>query len=145
MVTVVATLRVATDAPGRARARPVTTRCVVPDRAPRIARASAAMFQSYIFDINGIGMGGNGRSCVIDPSGRTLHQSSVEEELIPIEIDFDQVRRQRDRGMMHLGQPLKSFRDRQVDFHVYDRQRWDQEYLNSLGPLKKPERGDHAD
>ncbi len=100
---------------------PVLTHTIDRDVELNIARASAAMFQTYIFDINGIGIGGNGRSCVIDPSGRTIHQSSVQKELIPTEVDFDQARRQRERGMMHLGQPLKSFRDRTVDFSVYDR------------------------
>jgi predicted amidohydrolase len=124
---------------------PVLTHTIDRDVELNIARASAAMFQSYIFDINGIGAGGNGRSCVIDPCGRTLHQSGVQEELIPIEIDFDQVRRQRDRGMMHLGQPLKSFRDRNIDFEVYNRQQWVADYLDSLGPLQRPERDATAD
>jgi len=119
---------------------PVLTHTIDRDVELNIARASAAMFQAYVFDINGLGMGGNGRSCVIDPSGRPLHQSLVQEEFIPIEIDFDHVRRQRERGMMHLGQPLKSFRDRSADFPVYDRELWDDSYLQSLGPLAKPSR-----
>lgn len=107
-----------------------------------IAQASAAMFQSYIFDINGLGAGGNGRSCVIDPTGRTLHQSSVHDCIIPIEVDFDLVRRQRERGIMGLGQPLKTFRDRQMEFPVYNKESWDSTYLDSLGILEKPVRGD---
>lgn len=99
------------------------------------------MFQCYIFDINGLGAGGNGQSAVIDPAGRTLHQSSVNEEMIPIEIDLDQVRRQRHKGMRTLGQPLKSFRDSAVDFSVYDPARRDRAYLDSLGVLEKPVQG----
>ena len=90
-----------------------------------IAQATGAMFQTYVFHINGIGAGGNGRSSIIDPSGRVLHQAGSQEELMPLEIDFDLVRRQRQRGLLGLGQPLKSFRDSKVDFSVYDRARFD--------------------
>ena len=121
---------------------PVLTNTIDRDVELHIARASAAMFQAYVFDINGLGAGGNGRSCVIDPSGRALHQSQGQEEFIPIEIDLDQVRRQRERGMLHLGQPLKSFRDRKADFAVYNREIWDDSYLQSLGPLTKPDRAE---
>jgi hypothetical protein len=49
------------------------------------------------------------------------------------------VRHQRQRGMRHLGQPMKSFRDRTVEFPVYDRG-FDRAYLESLGPLVRPGR-----
>jgi predicted amidohydrolase len=119
---------------------PVLTHSIDRDIELNIARASAAMFQTYIFDINGLGAGGNGRSCVIDPTGKALHQSSVHDCIIPIEVDFDLVRRQRERGILSLGQPLKSFRDRSIDFDVYDKERWDSSYLDSLGSLTKPDR-----
>ncbi|MEZ5934560.1 MAG: carbon-nitrogen hydrolase family protein [Alphaproteobacteria bacterium] len=105
-----------------------------------IARASAAMFQSYLFHINGTGAGGNGQSRVIDPSGLILHQADVADELIPVEVDLSLVRRQRRRGLRNMGQPLKSFRDSEVDFSVYDRSRFDHSYLHALGPLTKPPR-----
>jgi hypothetical protein len=104
-----------------------------------MARAAAAANQIYVFDINGIGTGGVGRSCVIDPSARLLHEAGSHEEYIPIEIDFDQVRRQRVRGIRNLGQPLKSFRDRKVVFDVYNEPA-DTGYLESLGDLVKPGR-----
>lgn len=119
---------------------PVLTYTIDRDVELSMAHATAAMFQCYVFDINGLGAGGNGRSCVIDPSGRYLHLSSVQEDLIPIEIDLEQVRRQRQNGLRGLGQTLKSFRDRRVDFAVYDRRIWDDSYLQSLGPLVKPKR-----
>ena len=56
---------------------------------------------------------------------------------MPVEIDLDQVRRQRLRGMRTLGQPLKSFRDSTVHFGVYDAG-CRPAYLDSLGPLEKP-------
>ena len=124
---------------------PVLTHTIDRDVEVSMAHATAAMFQCYVFDINGLGTGGNGRSCVVDPSGRFLHRSSVNEEFIPIEIDLEQVQRQRTNGLMGgLGQSLKSFRDREVDFTVYDRHAWDHPYLQSLGPLIQHKRGSSA-
>lgn len=104
-----------------------------------IAQGSAAMFQSYIFHINGLYAGGNGYSMVIDPAGQILHRGNVMEEMIPIEVDFELVRRQRREGILKMGQPHKSFRDNQVRFPVYD-PGFDRSYLDSLGPLVKPGR-----
>ena len=103
-----------------------------------MAHASAAMFQSYIFDINGLGAGGIGQSCVVDPAGNTLHQAGSHEGIIPIEVDFDLVRRQRQQGILNLGQPLKSFREKQAVMGIYNEEHWDSDYLDSLGPLTKP-------
>lgn len=104
-----------------------------------IATATASMFQCYVFAINGLLAGGNGYSRVIDPAGRILHDGCVQEEMIPLEIDLEQVRRQRRQGILNMGQPLKSFRDSPVRFPIYeDGHRSD--YLNSLGPLEKAER-----
>ena len=87
-----------------------------------IARASAVTNQVYFFDINGVGDGGVGRSIVCDPSGYVLHQADGGAEIMPIEVDFGRVRRERERGLRsNLGQPLKSFRDRDCDFAVYRR------------------------
>ena len=120
---------------------PVLTGTIDRDVELSIARATAAMFQCYVFDINGLLAGGKGRSCVVDPSGTVLHQAGAGEEIIPVEIDFDQVRRQRAVGMNGLGQVLKSFRDRKVNFSVYDGPSFDNSYLNSIGPLQMPGRG----
>lgn len=109
-----------------------------------IARATAAQFQCYVIDVNGLGAGGNGRSCVIDPTSTVLHQSAGQEDMFPIEIDLDHVRRQRETGMKGLGQVLKSFRDRSVDFSVYDRASGADSYLHSLGTLAVPQQGTRA-
>ncbi len=104
-----------------------------------IVQASAAMFQCYIFSINGLLAGGNGYSRVVDPAGRVLHEGNVQEELIPLEIDLELVRRQRRQGVLNMGQPLKSFRDSTVSFPVYQ-PGYQSEYLESLGELKKATR-----
>lgn len=106
-----------------------------------IARATAAMFQCYVFDINGLGAGGTGHSCVVDPSGIIIYEAAGQEEIIPVEVDFDMIRRQRTNGLRGLGQTLKSFRDHRCDFPVYDDDRFDPRYLDGLGPLAMPARG----
>ncbi|MFA6312898.1 MAG: carbon-nitrogen hydrolase family protein [Sterolibacterium sp.] len=103
-----------------------------------IAKASAAMNQCYFFDINGVDAGGCGRSIVVDPSGYVLHEADCSAQIIPIEIDFAKVRRERERGMRGLGQVLKSFRDREVEFPIYQRTAKAEAYLRTLGALVKP-------
>jgi len=102
-----------------------------------IARATAAMNQCHFFDINGVGDGGYGRSIIVGPYGYVLHEAGGGEEIIPVEIDLERVRRVRDVGIRGLGQQLKSFRDRPVEFSVYRRDAFSYAYLDSLGPLAK--------
>jgi predicted amidohydrolase len=120
---------------------PVLTGTTDRDAELAIARATAAQFQCYVFDVNGLGAGGVGRSCVVDPSATVLHQSAGQEDMFPIEVDLDLVRRQRAAGMKGLGQVLKSFRDRSADFPVYDRNSGSDDFLQSLGPLEMPTQG----
>jgi predicted amidohydrolase len=103
-----------------------------------IARTNAAINQCYFFDINGVGDCGNGRSIIVGPAGDVIHQAGIGREIMPIEIDLDRVRRERDRGLMSLGQPLKSYRDRPVDFSAAQNSEEIDRYMTNLGPLKKP-------
>jgi len=103
-----------------------------------IVKASAAMNQCYFFDINGIEGGGCGRSIAVDPAGYVLHEADASAQIIPVEIDFAKVRRERESGMRGLGQVLKSFRDREVDFPIYKRTAEAEAYLGTLGALIKP-------
>ncbi|HMB76065.1 MAG TPA: carbon-nitrogen hydrolase family protein [Kiloniellaceae bacterium] len=135
------TTRLLTSLGAEVLLHPVLTGTIDRDVELSIARATSAMFQCYVFDINGVGAGSLGRSAVFDPAGVCLHQASVGEEMIPVEIDMDQVRRQRAVGMNGLGQPLKSFRDRAAEFSIYDRDRPMTPYLQQLGPLEMPARG----
>ncbi|MDF3413109.1 carbon-nitrogen hydrolase family protein [Sulfitobacter sp. M57] len=123
---------------------PVLTGTTDRDAELAIARATAAQFQCYVIDVNGLGAGGVGRSCIVDPTSLVLHQSQGQEDMFPIEIDLSMVRRQRETGMKGLGQVLKSFRDRSTDFSVYDRNSGVDSYLNTLGPLAVPQQGSRA-
>ena len=120
---------------------PVLTGTTDRDAEIAIARATAAQFQCYVFDVNGLAAGGVGRSLVVDPSATVLHQSAGQEDMFPIEVDLDLVRRQRETGIRGLGQVLKSFRDRDADFTVYDRQSGADAFLHTLGPLETPRQG----
>ena len=123
---------------------PVLTGTTDRDAELAIARATAAQFQCYVFDVNGLGTGGVGRSLVVDPAATVLHQSAGQEDMFPIEVDLDMVRRQRETGLKGLGQVLKSFRDRGADFPVYDRDSGTDAYLHTLGPLAVPQQGSRA-
>lgn len=120
---------------------PVLTGTTDRDAELSIARATAAQFQCYVFAVNGLAAGGVGRSIVVDPTATVLHQSAGQEDMFPIEVDMDQVRRQRETGLRGLGQVLKSFRDREAEFSVYDRQSGADAYLHTLGPLETPKQG----
>jgi predicted amidohydrolase len=123
---------------------PVLTGTTDRDAELAITRATAAQFQCYVFDVNGLGAGGVGKSLVVDPSARVLHQAGGQEDMFPFEVDLDLVRRQRETGLNGLGQVLKSFRDRAADFPVYNRASGSDAYLHTLGKLAIPERGSTA-
>lgn len=123
---------------------PVLTGTVDREIELTIARATAAQFQCFVFDINGLGTGGVGRSSVIDPSGVVMYQAGGGEEVIPMEINLEQVRRQRECGLRGLGQPLKSFRDSQVPLPIYAPGQKAASFLSTLGPLEHPKRGSRS-
>ena len=110
------------------------------DRGAEIAivQATAAMFQCFVVDVNGLDSGGVGRSLVVDPSGRVVHQAGQIGEIFPIDLDLGIVRRARTAGSNGLGQVRKSYRDRNVDFTIYrDR---NSQFLRSLGEIQQMKR-----
>ncbi|MGY0399238.1 MAG: carbon-nitrogen hydrolase family protein [Ostreibacterium sp.] len=123
---------------------PVLTGTVDRDVELNIARSTAAMFQCYVVDVNGLGSGGNGRSSIVDASGTVLYTSANQEDQFALEIDLSQVRRQRETGVRNLGQTLKSFRDRKCEFPIYGSNSGITGYLNSLGVLEIPVRHSNA-
>ena len=104
-----------------------------------IVRAMASVNQCYFFDVNGLDTGGSGKSIVCGPDGLVIHQSGGTEEIIPLELNIPRVKRSRELGILRLGQPLKSFRDHLGYFSIYQPNA-PHPYLDSLGPLIKPNR-----
>lgn len=102
-----------------------------------LAKATAATNQCYVIAINTAGELGNGQSIVVGPQGNQIYVAGENPEVIPVEIDFAQVRRGRERGLHNLGQPLKSFRDNQQSLTNLAKNTPD-EFLSSLGPLTLP-------
>ena len=105
-----------------------------------IARTNAAVNQCYFFDINVAGRLGVGQSIVCGPGGEIVYQAGRGREIFPIEVDLDLVRRVRRRGWHGIGQVLKSYRDRAVDFPVCGDRNLQFDGLASLGPLQLPDR-----
>ena len=105
-----------------------------------IARCNAAVNQCYFFDINVAGRLGFGQSIVCGPGGEIIYQAGRGREIFPIEVDLELVRRVRRRGWHGVGQVLKSFRDRAVDFPVCGDRNLEFDALSALGPLQLPGR-----
>ncbi len=102
-----------------------------------MVRTMATVNQCFFFDVNGLDTGGSGRSIVCGPDGRIIHESGETEEIFPLELNIELVRRSRELGVLRLGQPLKSFRDHIGNFSIYQKEA-ELPYLESLGPLIKP-------
>ena len=109
------------------------------DRDAEIAmiRAHGAMNQVYFFDVNLAGPMGVGQSCVAGPGGEVIYQAGKGREIIPLKLDLNYLRDVRKNGWQNLGQPLKSFRDSQVQFPQYS-DGYDSAALRALGELRKP-------
>ena len=109
-----------------------------------IARANAATNQVYFVNINNAGRLGYGQSIIVGPDGNVIHQALSSREIITVELDFDHVRRVRERGMHGLVQTLKSFRDSEMSYPVYQKGAGPGA-LSELGPLKQPEKDETGD
>lgn len=103
-----------------------------------MAQATAATNQSYVLTVNTASSIGNGQSIACGPDGKVIYQAGQCEEVIPVEIDFSAVRRNRERGLHGLGQPLKSFRDNNVDYPIFQDKNIKNNVLNDLGDLTVP-------
>jgi len=102
-----------------------------------LAKATAATNQCYVIAINTAGDLGNGQSIFVGPQGNEIYVAGELPEVIPIEIDFAQVRRDRERGLHNLGQPLKSFRDNQSAIKRISNN--NSSFLDTLGSLALPD------
>ena len=102
-----------------------------------LAQATAVINQCYVLAVNGSGDCGNGQSIMVAPEGEVIYQAGEQQAVFPIEIDFSRVRRSRERGVHGLGQPLKSFRDSNISFPQYDKNKCSNG-LATLGKLTIP-------
>ncbi len=116
---------------------PTLTGTIDRDLETSMAISTAAMNQAYVLTVNAAGLYGNGKSIVVDPQGKVVHLAGENEEIIPVEIDFGLVRRTRERGILTLGQPLKSFRDNQIHWQHLTPEHRQSSALQELGQLKK--------
>jgi predicted amidohydrolase len=108
------------------------------DRAQEVVLVQAASIsnQLYFFNVNGLGVGGVGRSIFVDPEGRVL-QTSGEGFIIMSEvIDLDVVSRVRQYGTLGTSQVWKNLRDYKGKFPMYASDIGKGAIFNSLGPLK---------
>jgi deaminated glutathione amidase len=119
---------------------PSMTNTIDRDAELAIARANAAVNQCYFLDVNVAGRLGFGQSIVCGPGGEVIYQAGRGREVFPVEVDLDFVRRVRRRGWHGIGQVLKSFRDRAVDFPACGDRNQTYAALSELGPLQLPVR-----
>jgi len=119
---------------------PVMT--TTPDRPLELilSQAHAIANQVYFVSANGLGRGGNGRSLIVDPEGRTLKQAGEEEAILVERLDLDLVKRVREKGTLGLCQVLKSFGGSGIEFPVYGQGPSAGEGFKGLGPLDLPKK-----
>ncbi len=101
-----------------------------------LAQANAISNQLFFLNVNGLGVGGVGRSLFVDPQGRVL-QTSGECELVMTEIiDLDLVSRVREYGTLGTSQLWKDLGNFKGKFPIYQDDIRKGELFKSLGSLK---------
>ncbi|WP_448213165.1 carbon-nitrogen hydrolase family protein [Colwellia sp. MEBiC06753] len=103
-----------------------------------LSQATAIQNQCYVFSVNASSPLGNGQSIVVGPEGNIIYQAGTDEEVIPLEIDFAVVRRNRENGLFNLGQPLKSFKNNSAVLTEFSKIINSDNELSKLNPLKLP-------
>jgi predicted amidohydrolase len=117
---------------------PTRTNTIDRDVEIALARANAATSQCYMLAVNVGGEAGMGRSVVCGPGGEIVYECSTGFEIAAVELDFDLVRRVRERGWHGLGQTLKTFRDAPLSFPFHVDAAARRSAMAGLGPLTMP-------
>jgi predicted amidohydrolase len=104
-----------------------------------ISQSNAATNQVYFLNNNSAGRLAVGQTILAGPDGQIIHRAGTGREIIAVELDFEHVRRVRERGMHGLGQTLKSFRDHPVEFPPYQNIAKEPGAFANLGPLEVPQ------
>lgn len=100
-----------------------------------LSQANAIMNQCYFIDINGVGPWGGGKSMMVDPDGRVLHQAGTSETILTEIIDLDKVSHTREFGTIGLAQTLKQMRDTNITFPQYQAKFAEGEVFKTMGRL----------
>jgi len=116
---------------------PTMTTTIDRDVELAIARSNAATNQLWFLNVNTAGDLGLGRSTVVGPDGTVIYTAGSMREIIAMELDFNQVRHVRERGLFGSCQVLKSFRDRRVQFPAYQEAAGGGSF-DTLGDLELP-------
>lgn len=101
-----------------------------------IERANAIFNQCYMVTTNVTSPAGFGRSLIVDPNGRVLHQAGSGEEILTEILDLDLVRRVREFGTLGVNQHLKQMRDFNGEFPIYTQGIRNGDIFKNLGPLR---------
>ena len=101
-----------------------------------MAQANAISNQLYFFNVNGLGIGGVGRSIFVDPEGRVLQTSGEAEVIMTEVIDLDVVTRVREYGTLGTSQVWKDLANFKGKFPMYDNDIGKGEVFTNLGPAK---------
>ena len=101
-----------------------------------LAQANAISNQLYFFNVNGLGIGGVGRSIFVDPQGRVLQTSGEAEVIMTEVIDLDVVTRVREYGTLGTSQVWKDLAGFKGKFPMYDNDIGKGEIFKNLGPTK---------
>jgi len=104
-----------------------------------ISQSNAATNQVYFLNCNSAGRLAVGQTIFAGPDGQIIHQAGTGREIVALEMDFEHVRRVRERGMYGLCQTLKSFRDHSVEFPPYRNAQADPGAFAQLGTLEVPQ------
>lgn len=100
-----------------------------------LSRAHAITNQVWFVDVNGVGPWGGGRSLLVDPDGRVVHQAGEGETFFVHRLDLDHVRRVREIGTVGMAQTWKQLRDAGMRFPPYQEGGERGEVFRDLGAL----------
>jgi len=98
-----------------------------------LSRANAISNQAYFINLNGLEHGGNGQSVIIGPEGEIITEAGKDEDILVAKLSRDHLCTIRENGTMGVSQVLKSFRDENVTFSLYQTDVASGIGFNSLG------------
>ena len=119
---------------------PTMTNTIDRDVEVCLSRSLTAVNQCYFFGLNVAGRLGVGRSIAVGPDADVIYEAGSGHEVITVDMDFERVRRSRERGVLGLCQTLKSFRDNKVSFPAYETGSGGSDAFDALGRLVVPAR-----